>query len=52
MTMTEPIIFEYQGSRRQPFTPLSEVPANLPEDALRQDQLLMPDWYRALHQER
>ena len=42
MTMTEPIIFEYQGSRRQPFTPLSEVPANLPEDALRQDQLLMP----------
>jgi glycine dehydrogenase subunit 2 len=40
--MTEPIIFEYQGSRRQPFTPLSEVPANLPEDALRQDQLLMP----------
>ncbi len=42
MTMTEPIIFEYQGSRRQPFTPLSEVPANLPVDALRQDQLLMP----------
>ena len=42
MTMTEPIIFEYQGSRRQPFTPLSEVPANFPEDALRQDQLLMP----------
>jgi len=42
MIMTEPIIFEYQGSRRQPFTPLSEVPANLPEDALRQDQLLMP----------
>ncbi len=42
MTMTEPIIFEYRGSRRQPFTPLSEVPANLPEDALRQDQLLMP----------
>ena len=40
--MTEPIIFEYQGSRHQPFTPLSEVPANLPEDALRQDQLLMP----------
>ena len=40
--MTEPIIFEYQGSRHQPFTPLSEGPADLPEDALRQDPLLMP----------
>ncbi len=40
--MTEPIIFEYQGSRHQPFTPLSEGPTDLPEDALRQDRLLMP----------
>ena len=40
--MTEPIIFEYQGSRRQPFTPLPDGPVDLPENALRQDQLLMP----------
>lgn len=40
--MTEPIIFEYQGSRRQPFTPLPDERIDLPQDVLRQDQLLMP----------
>ena len=40
--MTEPIIFEYQGSRRQSFTPLPDEPIDLQQDALRQDQLLMP----------
>ena len=40
--MTEPIIFEYQGSRSQSFTPLPDEPIDLQQDALRQDQLLMP----------
>jgi len=40
--MSEPLIFEYESVARVGFAPEAAGESNLPEDALRTDELVMP----------